>query len=294
MRVALIGLGLIGGSLGLALKQARGAELEIIGCARKKETACAATDCHAVDKVMPDPASAVKDCDLVFICTPVHAVREVLAVVSRHAKEGCVVTDVASTKQHVMKWASEFLYPSKLGFVGGHPMAGREKSGIEAASADLLRGCTYCLTPAEWTSSRDVEVVVKAVEWIGAKPYFIEADQHDFLVAAISHLPAAVSVATVAATTGHPDWPYMARLASTGYRDVTRLASGSQQVNADVFTTNRGPLVHWIDELIQALSDLRQQIVDEADGDLEATLAQAREARQRWMEDKWGEQAHSK
>lgn len=284
MKITIIGLGLIGGSLGLALKQAHGGEIEVVGYARRAETADRARSVGAIDAKAESLSASVPGSQLVFICTPVLAAEEIMRTLAPHIPEGCVVTDTASTKRQIMDWAGHYLYP-RTDFVGGHPMAGREKSGIEAADAALLKGCTYCLTPAEWTGPEQVRLVEAMVKAVGAQPLFIEAEKHDFLVAGVSHLPTLVSAAVVAATTRSVDWPLMARLAATGYRDVTRLASGSPQVNGDIFATNRQAVVHWIDELTRELGYLKGQIANES-SNLREELARICEARERWLDTK--------
>lgn len=287
MRVSIIGLGLIGGSLGLALRRAWGRQIHIVGYARNPEVAADAVRLGAVDSAAPDLQASARSCDMAFICTPVRAVQEVIRVLSLHAPPGCVVTDTSSTKQQVMAWAEEYLYARGIGFVGGHPMAGKERFGIRAAEADLFQGCTYCITPAQWTSSKDVEATVKMVESIGGKPFFVEAQEHDHLVAAISHLPILVSAAMVAATVEDERWPVMARLASSGYRDITRLASGSAAVNAGIFATNGKSTVHWIDRFIAALGELKD-CLKKGDADLEERLKRVSRERNRWLERKYG------
>jgi prephenate dehydrogenase len=284
MRIAIIGLGLIGGSLGLSLKRSYGKTVELVGYARRDEVAWQAVRRGAVDRTETSLASTVKDCRLVFICTPVLAVEEVLRQIARHLPENCVVTDTASTKERVMEWATEHLCP-RSGFVGGHPMAGKETSGIEAAEANLFQGCTYCLTPAPWTGRSDRDLVSRTVRRLGARPFPTEARTHDFLVAAISHLPMLLSAATVSITTAHRDWPTMARLASTGYRDVTRLAAADPRVTGDIFTTNREALLHWIDEFHRELGRLREMVA-RGDSDLEGMLTRTSKARQRWSRER--------
>ncbi|MFC1919740.1 prephenate dehydrogenase [Chloroflexota bacterium] len=284
MRISIIGLGLIGGSLGLALKQRHGQELELTGWARRQEVALEAINKGAVDKVEPELAEAVRHSQLVFLCTPVRTIEGLLQAIAQHLPSDCVVTDTASTKHQIMKWAENSLCPSHA-FIGGHPMAGKETFGIEVAEADLFEGCTYCLTPAAWTTQNDIDRVVEVVNWLGAKPLFIEASEHDYLVAGISHLPILLSAATVAITTNHPNWPLMSKLASTGYRDITRLASGNPSINIDIFHTNQEAILHWIDELMNRLSRMREQIAETDEG-LKLTLSKVSDARQRWLETK--------
>ena len=282
MRITIVGLGLIGGSLGMALKQARGSELEIVGYARNAGVAERAKQLRAVERSENTLAASVGGSDLGFTCSPVWAEEEVLQGIASHTPPGCLITDTASTKQQVMVWAREYLCP-KLAFVGGHPMAGKESFGIEAADSSLFKGCAYCLTPADWTDPKYVEVAKNAVEWAGGKPFLLDARQHDYMVAGISHLPALVSAAVVAATAGSADWPVMARLASTGYRDTTRLASGSPKVLGDILSTNREAVLRWVDEFSRVLAEFKTELARE-NSDLEDTLARVRQARQQWLE----------
>jgi prephenate dehydrogenase len=282
MRLAIIGLGLIGGSLGMALKRDRGPEVEIVGYARHREVADRAKQLGAIDYAGDTLALAAARADIVFICTPVRAVEQVLQDIADHITSDCLVTDAASTKEQVVGWAEMYLPPGSP-FVGGHPMAGKELFGIEAADPNLFKGCIYCLTPSDQTLPRHVDMMRQMVKWVGATPFIIDARQHDFMVAGISHLPALISAALVEATTRSSDWPVMAKLASTGYRDVTRLASGSPEVLGDIVQTNREAIIHWIDEFSGALQEFRAEIAD-PDRELEDILARIRQVRQEWLE----------
>lgn len=278
MRVAIIGLGLIGGSLGLALKAA-GAE--VAGYARRPETASSAMSRGVVDRCGKDLPSTIKGAEIIVIATPALTVKDVLADLAGHLPKGAIVTDVASTKVDVMKWAAEYL-PANSCFIGGHPMAGKEVAGIAAADAELFRDCTYCLVPGgnvKAESRRKMEEMVKAV---GAKHFYIDAQEHDALVAGISHLPHLLSVALVATTANDPRWPAMARLASSGYRDTTRLASGDPRMSRDICLTNKKPIVEAIDSYINSLKELRRLISD-GDEKIEEYFIKAREARGDWL-----------
>ncbi|MDO8473698.1 MAG: prephenate dehydrogenase/arogenate dehydrogenase family protein [Dehalococcoidia bacterium] len=286
MRITIIGIGLIGASLGMALKRARGTEFEVVGFARDPQIAERAVRCKAIDRSESSLGASVRGSNLIVVCTPVLAVEEVFQEMAGHLHIECVVTDTASTKRQVMEWAKRDLR-GKAQFVGGHPMAGKEKSGVDAADPELFRGCTYCLVPAEWANREAVDLTEQFVRAVGASPLYIEAGQHDFLVAGVSHLPTLVSAALVDATTGSAEWPLMAKLAASGFRDVTRLASGNARMNADIFATNRSALVQWIDMLDTALQRLKCQIAN-ADCNLEDKLASISRAREHWMEFKSG------
>lgn len=281
MRVAIIGLGLIGGSIGLALKQANEQGWEIVGYARRPEVASAALSAGVVDRIETSLKQTVREADLVILATPVLTIKEILSQLAKYLTPGCVVTDTASTKLQVMKWAEDLL-PLAVDFVGGHPMAGKESYGIQAAGADLLKGCVYCLTPLSRTSSSSVDKVITLVKKLGAMPFFIEAQEHDNLVAGISHLPILLSAALVSVTTKNSSWPKMSKLAASGYRDLTRLASGNPQVNADICLSNQSAILHWIDEFTKELEKYRQLVTD-GDKHLEEVLAEVNKARQEWL-----------
>jgi prephenate dehydrogenase len=281
-RVAIVGLGLIGGSMGLALKKAQVKDLELVGFARRPEVASMSLSIGAVDRAEGDLISAVKDADLVLIATPAMAVREVLTQIGGSLPQGCIVTDIASTKAQVMAWAQELLPPS-VAFIGGHPMAGKETFGIEAADADLFHGCVYCLIPGENASTEATNLVTELVKQIGANPLFLDALEHDSMVAAVSHLPLLLSAALVSTTMKSPSWSQMARLAATGFRDLTRLASGNPKMSGDICLTNKEPILRWIDEFITELGEFRR-LISEEDKELEQTFLGAREQRERWLQ----------
>lgn len=279
-RVAIIGLGLIGGSMGLALKRAK-ADLEVVGFARRPEVAAKAVDIEAVNRTERDLLSAVKGADLVLIATPAMAMKEILAEIRESLVDGCIVTDTASTKAQVMRWAEESL-PSSVSFIGGHPMAGKETSGIEAAEGELFIGCTYCLIPGRGATTEAIDMMAGLVRHIGAKPQFIDATEHDSLVAGISHLPILISSALVLMTTKSPSWPKMAKLAATGFRDLSRLASGNPRMSRDICLTNREPILNWLDEYIEELGELRR-LLSEGSDELEEAFVRARDEREGWL-----------
>jgi len=282
MRIAIIGLGLIGGSIGLALKQANWRRAELIGYARHRKTASLARKSGAVDKVELDLSKAVKSADIIIIATPVLTVKDVFTQIAPELSEGSIVTDTASTKLQVIRWAQDLL-PARTNFIGGHPMAGKEIQGIKAAEADLFRNCIYCLTPfpqARLSAMRTVKDMVKA---LGAVPLIIGAEEHDRLVAGISHLPLLLSAALVLATTKNSLWPQMSRLAASGYRDLTRLASGNPEVSAHICLSNQAAIVSWIDTFTEELQKMRKLVADGSE-EIERALAVANKARQKWLE----------
>ncbi|OAN46476.1 prephenate dehydrogenase [Chloroflexus islandicus] len=290
IRIAIIGLGLIGASLGMALRNADPKEsplgaVEVIGFDREPRVIREARGRLAIDREARTLAEAVREAQMVVVATPVRAMQEVFRELATLLPAGVVVTDVASTKAQVCRWAAELL-PRTVSFVGGHPMAGREKSGPAAADPDLFREAIYCLTATGDTAPQAIEAVEALVRAVGAKPYYIDPEEHDAYVAGISHLPLLLSVGLVTATGNSPAWKEMAPLAATGFRDVSRLASGDPQMQRDILLTNPHGLTRWIDELIRFLVTAREQINAGDAAAIEQMLHQAKATRDAWLESK--------
>jgi prephenate dehydrogenase len=253
--------------LGLALKKAGLAGLEIVGHSRRTETEKQAERMGAIDRGEHNLHRAVQGAGMVIIATPVLTVREVMEQIAGDLAEGAVVTDAASTKAHVMKWAQELL-PAHVNFVGGHPMAGKETQGIEHAEADLFQGKTYCVCPSVDASEAAVKSVVGLAQTIGAEPMFIDAAEHDVYAAAVSHLPLMVASALFNLLRTSPSWPDMSLMASSGLKDTTRLASGDPRMAHDIWVTNREALIHWLERMEGELHRFRDILQDSRDQEL--------------------------
>jgi len=266
-RITIIGLGLIGGSIGLALKAAAVPGVELVGHDREREAESKARKMGAIDIAEHNLPRAVQGAGMVIIATPILAVREVLEQIAPDLREGCVVTDTASTKESVLEWAAGLL-PPHISFVGGHPMAGKETPGIESAEADLFRGRAYCLCPAVDAHEDAVRALVGLVRLVGAEPLFLDPREHDQYAAAVSHLPLVLSTALFTLLRASPAWRDLAPMASSGFRDVTRLASGDPRMSHDIFLTNREAAVHWLERMIDELRRYR----DLLEGDAEQLL----------------------
>ena len=256
-KLTIIGTGLIGTSLALALRQAKLKDLELVGTDANNASRSGANKSKAFDRVENRLSNAVRDAGIVVLATPVMAMQEVMEAIAGDLSEGCVVTDVGSSKKVVLEWADRYL-PRHVEFVGGHPMAGREKSGPENADANLFKDKVYCVIPSNRASSRAVSEVTNIAEAIGAKTFFIGVDEHDSFVAAVSHLPFLLSVALVGCTSKSPNWDDIAQLAATGFEDSSRLASGDPIMHRDICLSNPEPIVAWIDSFIKELYEVRQ------------------------------------
>jgi prephenate dehydrogenase len=279
-RVAIIGLGLIGGSIGLALHKANAVQ-QVTGYDLGKGVSNHARKIGAIDQPYSVIDDAVRGAELIILATPVGAMRSLLQSLATAATPGAVVTDVASTKAQVISWAEEFL-PSSISFVGGHPMTGKELSGIGVADATLFQGHIYCLTPTAHTQPTAINKVSVLIEALEARVRFLEPAEHDGLVAGVSHLPFVSAIALMNTIGNSPTWNDAALLAAGGFRDVTRLAAGNPEMYRDICLTNSDAITRWLGEYISTLSTLRDRIAAH-DKTLDETFAEAQQLRQEWQ-----------
>lgn len=254
-KIALLGLGLIGGSLGLALHQAGVAE-HISGYDNNQDATHSAWEIGAITERCDTAEKAVQQADMVILAVPILAMLELFEHIAPHLKPGALVTDTASTKVQILNWATRLL-PAHVTFVGGHPMAGRELSGIQAAEAGLFNDSTYCLIPSTQSSTEGVAQLGEIVVRIGASPIVLDATRHDHLVAGISHLPFILSSALVHCLSKQEDWKELTTLAAGGFRDMSRLAAGSPTMYRDICATNKEEIINWLDALASELDNLR-------------------------------------
>ncbi len=278
--VAIIGMGLIGGSIGLALRKKRAA-VKVIGYDPAGGVCDRACRIGAIDQCYGTLEDTVRGAELVILATPVGAMQRLLQELAPVLSPGTVVTDVASTKAQVISWAEELL-PENVAFVGGHPMAGREVSGIDAADATLFHERIYCLTPTARTCPAAVSKVCSLVEILGARVRFLDAPAHDEQVAAISHLPFLASVALMNTVAEDGTWHDAALLAASGFRDASRLAAGSPEMYRDICLTNSPAIVGWLDKYIESLQVLREHVA-EHDGQIGEVFELAQERRLEWQ-----------
>jgi prephenate dehydrogenase len=278
-RVAIIGLGLIGGSLGLALREAQ-PHIEIVGWDLNDAEGAVALNRGAITIRATTLPVAVQTADLIVVATPVLAVRGVFEQIAPHLQPGALVTDVASTKAQIVAWAAELL-PAHAVFVGGHPMAGGEQHGVANARADLFRDAVYCLTPTEQTPPAAVAKLEHMITSINARPLRLDPQTHDEYVAAVSHVPFMLAAALVAHTSALADWSQMHQLAATGYRDTTRLASGDARMHTDICLSN----AEAITDQLRGMARLLDQVADHLDDPayLQHFFDQAKHERDAWL-----------
>jgi prephenate dehydrogenase len=265
--VAVVGLGLMGASFALALKRAR-PETVLVGSDRNPLVVRKAIERGVVDSAYTD-LSVVELADVIFIAAPLATMRQLFAQLAEKAG-ATPITDMASTKASVMEWAAA----EGIDLVGGHPMCGKEKSGIDHADATMFER-------APWVLTRDDKPITELVEAVGAQPVVMDAVTHDRLVAGVSHAAFLLSVGYVLALSRRADWPESSRLAAGGFRDMSRLAAGDPDLYAGVARTNRHNLVEMLDAVAAELTRLRRHL-EADDPRLIELFEEARAVRERW------------
>ena len=254
-RVAVLGTGLIGGSFALALRE-HSPELRVVGWDRA-EVLPQALARGAVHEVAGNLEVAVRDADLVYLALPIGATLDLLPAVARWCSPQALVTDVSSTKSLVCRTAAAH-FRGAARFLVGHPMAGKERGGIENADASLFRGAKYALIGDAADAEPRVQAFAELLRRIGAEPVWLSAAEHDRAVALLSHLPQLVSVAlAVAVSEQSRATPFVPDLAGSGLRDVLRLAGSPYTMWRDICLTNREQISAAIEQLSQVLDDLR-------------------------------------
>ncbi|PZC47079.1 MAG: prephenate dehydrogenase [Chloroflexi bacterium] len=281
-RIAIIGLGLIGGSMGLAIKAAGHKDVELVGYDESGRVRRAAKKAGAVDEVEGSLGNAVSGAGLVVVAVPPVQIVNVFQAMGSHLSEGAAVTDVASTKRLVMEWAEAYL-PKYVSFVGGHPMAGKTEQGIDNAEAGLFQGAPYAVVPSSTAPDTAVRSVLGMVETVGAKERFMAPDEHDDLVAAVSHMPILASNALFTMLRSTESWADFGKIAGPAYRDMTRLVDGDPQMSAEIALTNKERMQYWLDRYIVELSRYRD-LLDQDEETILNEFADANVQRFRYLQ----------
>jgi prephenate dehydrogenase len=275
VRVAVIGTGLVGGSIGLASKEHGH---EVVGYDHDRDRSARALELGAVDRVAPSLEQAVGSVDLVFVAVPVHAIA---ATVSAALAAGApLVTDVGSVKGTIIDDVFAGSGEAAAGFVGGHPMAGSEQDGVDAARADLFVGAAWVLTPTSATGEAQFTTVRNLVRDFGAEVVSVTPSDHDVLVSFVSHVPQlAASTLMDVATTREAEHRALLRLAAGGFRDMTRIAASHPAIWLDILTSNREAILAALDAYLSALGDARDLVARGDRDELAKLLERARAAR---------------
>jgi prephenate dehydrogenase len=264
MRIAVLGVGLIGGSIGLATR--RRADARVCGYDPDERVLAKALSLGAIDSAASDIAGAVKDADVVFVAAPVGALAETVRQALAGAERDCVVSDVGSTKRLLADAGADER------FIGGHPLAGAETSGVEHAREDLFEGAVWYLTPAANSTGVLYERLHRLLRTIGARPVAIDAETHDRLLAAVSHLPHVLANLLAAQAASALGSASERRVPAVGpsFRDATRVAGANSAIWTDIYMANSDALIAAIDAFAEGLGEVRAAL---AAGDAEAVAA---------------------
>jgi prephenate dehydrogenase len=274
--VAIVGIGLLGGSLGMALRQ-RELARRVIGIARREATLAEARAMYALDVGSLEIAAAA-EADLVVVAAPVLSIPPLVEALAPHLRPGAIVTDVGSTKATLMQ-TLEPLLPAHADLVGGHPMAGSEQAGVLAARADLFEGAIYVLTRGERTRPESVERLAELARRLGARPVEMDAALHDAAVARSSHLPHVVAAALAEAAGRGAPAEMVRLLVAGGFKSTTRIAASSPEMWRDICLTNRPALLAALADFEAALGRFRAQLEAGSEEGLLEAFAQGKAAR---------------
>lgn len=259
-KITIIGVGLIGGSLGLALKEKK-PDFKIVGIDKQKiiEKAIAR---GAIDEGTVNLEEGIKDADIVIIATPVKTILKLLTQINPFLKRGCLVTDTGSTKQQIVQKANKVL-SKDIFFIGGHPMAGSEEYGIKSANPHLFQGKTYILTPTKKSNLIAIEKISSLIKMIGAKGLILDSLEHDRIVGTVSHLPQIMAVSLVNMVSEliqkENNNNYF-KAVGEGFKDTTRIASSSYKMWEDICETNQENIVKMIQEFRNYLEVIEDKL----------------------------------
>ncbi|HEV2694029.1 MAG TPA: prephenate dehydrogenase/arogenate dehydrogenase family protein [Verrucomicrobiae bacterium] len=280
-KISIIGVGLLGGSIGLAVKRRKLAR-EVAGYVRRAKGLKDCERAGAVDYATTDLLAAVSGADLVILCTPLAQMRSLAEQLLPALKRGAIVTDVGSVKAEVVRELDSLIKKSGAHFIGSHPMAGGEKMGVLAAKADLFVNAACVITPSKSSNKAAVSKVEKFWQAVGARTLRLDAAQHDLAVSRSSHLPHVVAAA-LAGLVLDPQAPKaQAALCATGFRDTTRIASGSPEMWRDIVLANRKNVSQSMDALVAELKQFQAALKKNDGAAVEKFFATAKARRDGW------------
>jgi prephenate dehydrogenase len=284
-KLVIFGVGLIGGSVALALKKQANAPF-CVGVGRNQASLDQALTLQIIDEAATDLAVALQDADMVLIAAPVAQTKTILQRIQPHLSKQTIITDAGSTKTDVLATAKAVLGDQSSQFIGGHPIAGAEKSGPAAAMADLYHGKHVVITPSAENSEACVNQVRQLWQACGADVIEMPAAKHDAIFASVSHLPHLLAFALVEDIASRDNANELFQFAASGFRDFTRIAASSPEMWCDISFANKTALLAEITRYEQALSMLKQSLADDDAEALQAAFQRASDARKQWSKDK--------
>jgi len=280
-KITIIGVGLLGGSLGLAARKRRVAG-EIAGYARREKTIVESEKIGALDYATTDLLAAVSDADLVILCTPIAQMQVLTEQFLPALKRGAIVTDVGSVKADVVRELESLVTKAGAHFIGSHPMAGGEKMGVLASRENLYENAVCVVTPTKKSNAAAVRKVEQFWKSLGARVLRLDAAKHDLLVSRTSHLPHVAAAGLVSLVLGPTRSKEQSALCATGFRDTTRIASGSPEMWRDIALANRKNLSQSVDALVAELKKFQTALKKGDAKAVEKFFAIAKERRDNW------------
>ena len=280
-KITIVGVGLLGGSLGLAVRQRRFAR-QVAGYVRREVSIKECADAGVVDFATTDLLAAVWDADLVILCTPLGQMRSLVKQLLPALKRGAIVTDVGSVKSSVVNEVEFLIQEAGAHFIGSHPMAGGEQTGVSAARADLFESAMCVVTPTQRSHRAGLRKLGQFWKSVGGRVLSLSPEMHDALVSRSSHLPHLLA-ATLAASVLDPKHPKpQAALCATGFRDTTRVASGSPEMWRDIALANRTQLRVALDEFVRELQGVQKILRRGKAAEVEGLFLKAKARRDDW------------
>lgn len=274
-KVAIIGVGLIGGSLGLAIKKKKLAR-SVVGIGRRRPSIQAALRCGAIDVGTKDLRSGVRDADLVIVATPVCTITKIVKKIVRDLKSGAILTDVGSTKSQIIEEIEIYLR-DRISFVGSHPLAGSEKRGVNFANADLFRGSTVIMTKTRKTKSSSIKSLSQFWRSLGVARVVVKTpEEHDRIVAEISHLPHLIAAALINSISDKS-----LKFAAGGFKDATRIAASDPDIWRDICVTNRRQILKSLDRFERSLLRIKALIKNASREKLYREFAKSKRIREK-------------
>jgi prephenate dehydrogenase len=280
-KLVIFGVGLIGGSLALALKQAHAVKT-IVGVGRSTDSLVQALELGVIDQASSDIAQAIQDADAIVIATPVAQTPSILQAIKPHLNPNTIISDAGSTKGDIAQYVAQILGDKAQQFVPAHPIAGAEKSGVTAAKVDLYQNKNVVLTPNANTSPQGIALISQMWQHCGAKVMSMSPEQHDQIFAAVSHLPHLLAFALVEELAARPNAEQLFSFAASGFRDFTRIAGSHPEMWRDISLANKAALLNELELYQNQLSQIKALLHNNDSAGLEALFERASRARNNW------------
>ena len=284
VHITIVGTGCIGTSIGLALQRAQ-EPLRVVGHDKKQAHATSAQRMKAIHAAEWNLINACEPADLIILALPLAGIPDTLKAIAPYLKPGCVITDTASLKQPVLRWAAELL-PEHVNFVGGNPIVTGEGYGPEAARADLFEGSLFCVVADQRTHPDAVKLVSSYVALLGARPYYLEAAEHDGLMAGAVHLPLALALALTDGAIHSSGWRELRKVAGGDFERLTSLIGEDAEALSSLLLANQEPLLRWLDTYGETLRSVRELLATSNRETLTKFVEAAIIARRQWLVDR--------